>query len=333
MEIMGEVLLGVLEAARGTPLAPTHKLNVATGQLLVPRKTVHNVASVTGTRAEYTTSRTIYEDSQLQPAGTLDLRQAQWWANLYAGAGVITTPGGGVLSRLHTHAPGMTADSQKSACFYSGDPDVQVWRAPYHMLDEYKITFDAAADEAAQFSATTVGQPWEPVADPTVPASVEPWPAYAMNADLWIDSGGDAIGTTHITGRLVKGEARIPRKRSRKRHANGAAAARTFDATGMGVDHAELDLTFEVYDLDQIDLFTDEDATKIRLRLNGDLIEGALYAYWQVDIYGTMQDLAWDTYMDTNRVVTFTIPSTYNADAVAAGWDWRVLIQNDRTAA
>lgn len=327
-ETMHESLLGVLESTRGTAIAtPTHKLNVTDGQLLVPRKTFHNVATVTGTRAEITSSTKTYEDTTLNPSGTLDLRQAPFWANLYTGPGTIATPGGGTLSRTHTHVPGMTTDPALSATFSSGDPDVQVWQAAYHMLTDYTVTFDASSDESVSFSANTVGQPWTEVADPTIPTQTEIVPAYAIDADLWIDTSS-AIGTTAITGRLVSGEWRIVRNRSFKRHARGAGAVRTFDTTGIGLDHAELTLTFELYDLAQTDLFVDETDAKVRLRLNGALIEGVLYNYYQADIYGKFQDLAFDTFMDTNRTVTFTIMSTYNAHARTAGHDWRVVIQN-----
>lgn len=319
--------MGALEVTRGVAIAaPTHKLNITDGMLL-PRKTMHNVATITGTRAEFTTSTKTYEDTALNPSGTLDLRQAPFWANLYTGAGTIATPGGGTLARTHTHVPGMSTDPALSGTFWSGDPNVQVWVADYHMLDDYTITFDASSDEAASFSANTVGRPWSEVADPTIPTQTEMVPAYGIDADLWVDTAS-AIGTTAITGRLVSGEWRIVRARSRKRHARGAGAARTFDTTGIGRDHAELDLTFELYDLAQTDLFVDETDAKVRLRLNGSLIEGSLYNYYQADIYGKFQNLSFDTFMDTNRTVTFTIMSTYNAHARTAGHDWRVVIQN-----
>lgn len=327
-EILQEVLLGVLESTRGTAITtPTHLLNVSDGMMLLPRKTFHNVSTVTGTRAEFAINTKTYEDTALNPSGTLDLRQAPFWANMYAGAGTIATPSGGTLSRTHTHVPGMSTDSAKSATFSSGDPNVQVWQSAYHMLDDYTVTFDASSDEAVSFSANTVGQPWTEISDPVVPTQTEVVPAYGIDTDLWIDTSS-AIGTTAITGRLVSGEWRIVRARSRKRHARGAGAVRTFDATGIGRDHAELDLTFELYDLAQTDLFSDETDVKVRLRLNGSLIEGTLYNYYQVDIYGKLQDLAFDTFMDTNRTVTFTIMSTYNTHARSAGHDWRVVIQN-----
>lgn len=328
-ETLYESLLGALESTRGTAIAaPTHLLNVTDGMMLLPRKTFHNVATVTGTRAEFTTSTKTYEDTALSPSGTLDLRQAPFWANLYAGAGTITTPSGATTTRLHTHTPGMTSDPAKSATFWSGDPNVQVWRAPYHMLDSYTVTFDASSDEAVQFSAETIGQPWEEVSDPTLPTQTDMLPAYGIDANLWIDTSS-AVGTTAITGRLVSGEARIVRSRSRKRHARGAGATRTFDTTGIGRDHAELDLTFELYDLAQTDLFVDETDSKVRLRLNGGLLEGSLYAFWELELYGKLQNLAFDTFMDTNRTVTFTIMSTYNSHARTAGFDWCTRIQNN----
>lgn len=327
-EILYEALLGALEATRGTAIAaPTHLLNVTDGMMLLPRKTFHNVATVTGTRAEFTTNTKTYEDTALNPSGTLDLRQAPFWGNLYAGAATVATPAGGTTARTHTFVPGMSTDPALSATFWSGDPNVQIWVADYHMLDDYTVTFDASSDEAVSFSANTVGRPWSEATDPVIPTQTEMVPAYGIDASLWVDTSS-AIGTTAITGRLVNGEWRIVRSRSRKRHARGAGATRTFDATGIGRDHAELDLTFELYDLAQTDLFVDETDAKVRLRLNGALIEGSLYNYYQADIYGKLQDLAFDTFMDTNRTVTFTIMSTYNAHARSAGHDWQVVVQN-----
>lgn len=328
-EIIHEALMGALESTRGTAIsAPTHLLNVTEGTLL-PRKTFHNVPTITGGRAEFTTSTVIYEDTTVEGSGFLDLRQAPFWMNLAVGPATVTTPSGATAARLHTFNQAMTTDPAKAATFWWGDPAVQVWRAPYHMLDSLAVGFGADSDEAVTLSVTTVGQPWEEVADPTIPTQTEMLLAYGTDATLHIDTGTDAIGTTAITGRLVSGEFRIDRTRSRKRHARGAGAVRTFDATGIGRDHAELDLTFELYDLAQTDLFVDGLDAKVRLRLNGALIEGSIYGYFEVDIYGKFQDLEFDEFMDTNRTVTFTIMSTYNAHARAAGFDYSVKVVNN----
>lgn len=327
-ETLYESLLGAIETVRGTAIAaPTHKINASEG-ILTPRQTFHNVPTLSGTRAAFTTSNKVYEDTAVEASGALDLRQAPFIANLALGAGTITTPSGATTTRLHTHVPGMSSDPAKSATWWHGDPNVQVWRAAYHMLDNWTVTFSADSEEAVAHSFSTVGQPWEAVSDPTLPTETAMLLAYGIDASLHIDTSS-AIGTTAITGRLIGGEARINRVRSFKRHARGAGAVRTFDATGIGRDNAELDLTFELYDTAQTALFVSGAPQKVRLRLNGDLLEGVLYAFWELDIYGNLQDLAFDTYMDTNRTVTFTIRSTNNAYAISAGHDYAVRIQNN----
>lgn len=327
-----EVLWGALESPRGTMNAvPTHIMTLEE-RTLTENQTTHSYTGRTGTRAEYTQHNRTYSDSTMEGSGALDLRQAPFWMSLACAAPTTTTPVGATNARLHSFSPGLSTDAARSCTWLWGDPNARVYRAPYHMLDELTIAFDAESDESVTFDVTTTGQMLEGLTAPTFTAITPPTATSEMlipsiiNADLWMDTGASAIGTTKVDGRLVSGEFRIVRQRSRKRHAMGLGAALTFDRTGFGRDHAELTLTFEFFDAAQYPATLVD--YKTRLHLYGPLIEAGQVAFFGIDIYGPLTDPQWDEYMDTNRTLTVTILSTLNADARTAGADWLVRVKN-----
>lgn len=145
---------------------------------------------------------------------------------------------------------------------------------------------------------------------------------------IWLDSGGDPIGTTSITGRVISAEHVLPVNWSTKYLAAGAGSTGSFSRLGRAKRSLTTRIVMELIDLDQFDLFDNDTSVKLRVRHNGTLIEGSLYYYVEVDTYGPLVMTDWGELEGTNRTIAFEIVSEYDT---TLGADWRIAVQNIRT--
>ena len=247
------------------------------------------------------------------------------------GADVVTPPDG-VLTRLWTFEPTMTADDLDALTLWWGDPNVQVLRSGFCMPDELTISADASGTDGVTLSLSGQGLFPTKTAPVAVPAQLKA-PLLTPGAmELWIDTTS-AIGTTPITGRLVSAEVTIPLGGTRKWLAQGPSGDLGFSKLGRGKRHVELSLTLELPDVTQYDLWVAETVLKTRVRFNGPLIESVgagptdYYHFVEVDIYGPFDALDWGEHEGTNRTIELTTLSEYDD---AAGYDWRVRVQSNR---
>lgn len=249
-------------------------------------------------------------------------------AYLSGGSGAeVTTPAGATLSRLWTFEPTMTADDLDAMTAFWGDPNVQEFRAGFCMIDELGISADASGTDGVTVSISGQGLFPSKTAPGAVPSFLAGPLMLPSNMQLWIDTA--TIGTTPVTGRVVSAEVTIPSGITRKWLAAGPASTLDFANIGRGKRHAELKVVFEVPDMTQYDQWVAETSLKVRLRINGPLIEAGFYHYVEVDIYGPFDSLDWGEHEGTNRTVELTILSEYNE---TAGYDYCVRVQSDRDA-
>lgn len=325
-EITFEYLLGVLEAVKGTPISvPTHYLNMA--GTITPRHERYRPDESRGTLAEYNRSLIVRKWSEWEGEGPADVYTLPFFLeSLVKGAGVITTPGGGTNSRLHTYAPTMTSDDLLSATLYWGDPNVQVFQAAYCMVDEITLSADASSTDGVTMSAKGQGRFPAKTAPDSVPSMLDAPLLAPADMQVWIDST-NPIATTEIADRVVSAEFTIPSGVSYKWYATGPTGTRDFVKHGRKKRHAELKLVLELADMTQYDLWTADTDLKVRLRFNGPIIEGALRHYIQLDIYGPFDAPDWGELEGSNRTIALNILSEYNT---AAGYDFAVVVQNDR---
>ena len=325
-ELAFEYLVGVLEAIKGLAVdTPTHYLNLA--GTITPAQDRYRPSESRGMLAEYYRSAVVRQWSDWSGDGPADTYTLPFFLEqLIKGAGVITTPGGGATTRLHTYAPTMNADDLQSATLYWGDPNVQVFQSAYCMCDEITIAADASSSDGVTMSAKGMG--WFPVktAPDSVPAMLDAPLLAPSDMQLWIDTTL-AIGTTEITDRLISEEFTIPSGIKRKWLASGPTGGQNFQAYGRAPRHAEAKAVFELSDMTQYDLWAAATSLKMRLRFNGPIIEGVLRHYINLDIYGPFDALDWGDLEGSNRTIGLSILSEYNA---AAGYDFAVAVQNDR---
>lgn len=189
-------------------------------------------------------------------------------------------------------------------------------------------TFDLQGINGTAYTPYTSGGTIRKVA-PVVPAQLTAPLITGGDMSIWLDSGGDAIGTTSITGRVISAEHVLPVNWSTKYLAAGAGSTGSFSRLGRGKRSLTTRIVMELIDLDQYDLFDNDTSVKLRVRHNGTLIEGSLYNYVEVDTYGPLVMTDWGELEGTNRTIAFEIVSEYDS---TLGADWRIAVQNGRTA-
>lgn len=243
----------------------------------------------------------------------------------------IATPSNGVLTRLWTFAPTMTEDDLDSMTLFWGDPNVQAFRSTFCMLDELKVIADTAGTDGVVMSISGMGQFPSKNAPAVVPAMLKAPLLLPGAMQLWVDTSS-AIGSTEVTGRVVKAEVTIPLGGSRKWVAAGPTSTLGFNSVGRNKRHIQIALTLELPDTTQYDLWVAQTSLKLRLRFNGPLIESVTpdyYYYFEVDAYGPLEELGWGEHEGTNRTAELTLISEYDA---VAGYDWAVKVQTTREA-
>lgn len=248
--------------------------------------------------------------------------------HLAGGTGAdVTTPGGATLSRLWTFAPTMTADDLDAMTLWFGDPNIQVFRAGFAMPDEMVITADASGDDGVTLSLNGMSLFPEKVADPVVPDMLDAPLLMPGKMQVWIDAA--TIGTTPLAGRVVGATITIPSGITRKWLAAGPTSDLSFSAIGRDLRQATLALKLELPDMTEYDEFVAGTVLKIRVRVNGGLIEAGFYFYLDFDIYGPLDSIDWGENAGSNRTLEATILSEYDE---TAGYDWCVRLQTDREA-
>lgn len=328
-EIVFERMSGALEvlATHGTAIAAPTKTFNATG-MVTPARTRSRRSRSDGTLAEWYASIGTRDEGTWTLEGDLDVNTLPFLLEMAVkGAGVITTPGGGTLSRLHTYIPNMTVDDILSATLFWGDPGWgtgKVFQAPYCMVDELTISSDANSTDSSTMSASGTCQFPAKLTAPAIPALTAGGLIVGGWLQLWMDTSS-AIGTTAITGRVISAEHTLTNNIAYKHLATGPGGSLSFVRHGRGKRHLETTVVFELADEVQYDLFVAGTTTKTRVRHNGPLIEGALYSYVEVDTYGPLDALEWQDLEGTNRAVAFTIQSEYDA---TLGADFRIAVQN-----
>ena len=109
----------------------------------------------------------------------------------------------------------------------------------------------------------------------------------------------------------------------------GPAGSKTYSRVGRNKRAITTPVTLELTDLEQYQLFVDGTVCKLRVRHNGDLIEGSLYHHVTVDTYGPLNFTDWGELEGTNRTISLEVMSQYDA---TLGADFAVMVQNDRTS-
>jgi hypothetical protein len=333
-ELAFERLLFALETTRGTAItSPTHIINI--GGKLTPKQTKYKPPDARGTLVKTYRSKTVRKWAELEADGAADPNIVPLFLNMVVdNLASPSTPGGATLSRLWEFIPNISADDLKTSTYWFADPVAAAveLRAPFGTIDELTFSNDASGEEVAKVSIKGKSNyPTEGIAV-AAPASIAGDLLPGQFMQIWMDTSS-AIGTTAVTGRLVKAEHTIRAGiETYKYLAAGPASSLTYQGIGRGKRDMTTKITLEVPDDTQYALWDAGTTVKCRVRHNGELIETTAgpvnwYNYIEFDTYGPLEDLEWAE-NGANRVVSFTINSQYDS---TLGADFRVAVQNART--
>ena len=330
-ELAFEYLAVALETVRGTAIsAPTHYLPI--DGMMTPTPEFFMPTESRGTLEEFYRTKKIRDGQDWSGEGGADPNYAPLVFNMAVKAVTSpTTPSGATLSRLWTFVPTQTADDIKTATVWWGDPNAQIYRSAYSYINDFSLTWDASGSDGVMWSMGGSGQAKTKVSAPALPAQTIGSLLVPGNAQVWLDTGS-AIGTTALTDRVVSGSFSFGKNVGQKRFAAGPAGGLNFSRIGRGKFHAESTVKFEMADTAQYDIFAAGTSVKLRVRLNGDLIETTAgpvdwYQYIEYDIYGVLQSPSWGDTAGTNRTLELTIMSQYDS---TLGASWALRTQNTK---
>jgi hypothetical protein len=319
-EVALEFLALALEATRFTAVTPpTHILNL--DGVMTPRITRRRGSETRGVLTEFYRSKHVYKFGEWEGSGALDTNIMPVLLNMAVAANATPT---GTGPYVWTFSPANT-DTVKLGTLYWGDPNEQIFQGAGSTLEELTISANADSEDVVMLDASGSTTFPAKVSAPTWPSQVQAVELVPQDMQLWIDTA--TIGTTAITGRLISVEISLTNNISLKRRANGPASALTYNGIGRGRRHLEMNLVMEFEDQTQYDQWVAGTTLKTRVRMNGPLISGSDYHYFQTDIYGPFDGFDWEIVADTNRTVSLTIISEYDA---TTGYDWQMVVQNSR---
>lgn len=326
-EIPFESLQGAHETTRGTAIAaPTHLIHWP--GTITPEQTVQAITESRGTLFGNYRNKVTRRGGSWQASGDADVNLLPWLLNMVvAPVTSPSTPGGATNARLWTFTRSGTADNIKASTIWFGDPNIQNWSADYAMVDSFTFSATAADEGVAQGSISgRCGFPAK-VSAPTQPAAIAGDTLAGQAMQLWIDTA--TIGSTAVTGRFISAEITIPTGVTYKHLASGPTTSLDYAATGRDKTRATAKIVLELPDMTQYDLWAAATSVKMRIRFNGALIESTFYNYFEFDIYGPLQGLAWGSNQASNRTIELMVMSDYDA---TAGADYIVKVQNARAS-
>lgn len=333
-ELAFEYLAAALESTRGTAItAPTHYLPLM--GTVTPSRTKFRPEEARGTKFSQYRAKTTRATSTWTAEGGADPNYLPLLLNMVVkGVTTPTTPSTAVLSRLWTFTPTAASDDIKSATMWFGDPNVQIFRSAYGMAQTLTIESDAGSEDGVTMSIEGIGAFPTTVSAPTLPAQSIGSLLTPGSMQLWIDTAS-AIGTTAITGRFISTSIEIPTGVTPKYYANGPTGGLGFTKTGVGKIAAKADITVELNDVSvaaEYAQYAADTTIKMRIRLNGDLIETIsstdFYNYIELDIYGQLSDFSWEEVEGVNRAMKFSLESIYDSTLAAP---FSVKVQNAKT--
>lgn len=335
-ELALEVLALALESTRGTAVTPPTHLMPFSG-MIKPNREKYRPNESRGTLEEFYRSKTVRANANWSGSGALDPNYAPILFNLIAkGVTSPSTPTNGVLTRLWSFVPTITADDLKSATLYGGDPNVQIFQSAFAMADTLTISADASGTDGATWGMDGMALFPTRVAAPTLPAQAVGSILAPGAMQMWIDTSS-AIGTTEVTGRFLKTDWSIPTGNTYKYYAAGPTSTLGYTKAGRTKRHATATVVVELNDTSigvgkEYRTFEADTVAKVRIRLNGSLIESVTpdyYEYVQLDVYGPLAAFDWGDAFGSNRTMQFTIESEYNS---TLGASFALYVQNQLTA-
>lgn len=309
-----------LETTRGTAVAATRKLYV-TGRNQSYDRTLAARSSATGTyqgRRAASYSRAM---GGLQLTDVLTFESAPWWFMLCmsktpAAVGDSGTP---TEAQARTYKPDMASDTLASATIEGIDKQTSYdWAQA--MVNQWNIRWDSDSTSDPDYLIETTLLTLAPVPAAQT-GSIGDRTEEAIpcrGTKVYIDDGGDAIGTTQRTGMAISGSISGNNNLSFPGYSeNETGPAPGVVIRGEATVDAQLVLSFQNDD-DFADFRSDIPVfKKIRLERSGTTIHTTVKKRIRFDIYGYWSAIAWGD-RNGERTVTLSLMGFVDATAASA---------------
>ena len=168
---------------------------------------------------------------------------------------------------------------------------------------------------------------------PSAPSDVVGGLFVPADMQLWLDDTSTSHGTTEVTATILKAELTIPTGQQEKIYPSGPGGGRTVNGHGVGEASPSLAWTLRFDNTNQYRLFKEGVKRRIRVRLNGEVIETVsgtvFYDYVQWDMTGYLETPSWEDFATTNRAIGFTTVGEYDS---GLGSDLKLYVQNNRAS-
>lgn len=237
----------------------------------------------------------------------------------------------GTNAKLWRFSRTVTSDNLKAATFFWGDPNLQVFRGAYGMIDEVGISGDASGEDSVKVSLKGMSR-YPTAQSPTAPAASYGSMVMPVATQVWID-GSEGYGVTPVTGRVISFEHTIPTGVTYKYVATGPAGALTYDHSARKRTHPVTKLVMELADLTQFNQYDLDTLVRFRIRHNGSLIETVSsvdhYNMIQIEGYAPFDALDWGSFEESNRTISLTLEHEYDA---VLGTDMVLWTENTRAS-
>ena len=328
-----EKLAIALEAARGTAeAAPTHILPLS--GVMTPREERYKPeersrGTLAGRYRSVQTRRWVEWDGD----GGMDPNILPLLLRMALENGVTPTQpdaANAPNTYLWTFTRVMSQNVLETGTLWWGDPNLQTFQSAFGFVQELSLVSDATGTDGSTMSASGLGARETKVAAPAYPALDIGSLIVPGDLQVWLDTGADPIGTTEVTGRVLRAEHTIPTGLMEKFRPQGPGGNRTYDKLGVQEVVPETTVMFEFDQTGEYDHFDQGTAVKLRVRHNGAFIEDDgvgtdYYEYVEIDAYGKLEAPEWGEYADTNRTLTLTLEHEYSS---VLGSDIEIKVEN-----
>jgi len=235
-----------------------------------------------------TANKIIHFDGGAALTGPLNYSEIVYLLNTLV-LGVITTPGGGTLSRKHKFSPTATGtDAFKTLTVQEGDSTAAIQMA-YGLLVDFGLTVN---DAGADVTGTLIGYAPTNVTLTATPTTIAQLPIGPREIDIYIDPTFGAIGTTKVSDALSF-QFSIGNKQVKKRVLN--TTYQSFKDTVEGVPTLQAGFVTE-HNLQSRNIYAGVTAASnpvqyVRLKATGPIIEGAIPYSFQLDVAAQVIDM------------------------------------------
>lgn len=324
-----EYLAGALEDTKGTAeSAPTFYSNLF--GTVTPRRAYYEPNESSGVLAQMMRSKITRHWGEFNAEGPLDVNVLIEFLSMAVKGGVSgSQPGTAADTYEWLFTPSMTSDDIEAATLFFGDPNMSnILRGAYGLISQLRIASDATGTDGATMSIQGVTANPTKQSAPSMPTRDTGELVAGINLSMFLDTSS-AIGTTEVTGRVLKAEHTLSTGIEPDWVAVGPDGSITY--TGHQRGKAQLVTTFELDfdDYTQFDLVTDT-PVKLRIVHNGPFIETDssidYYHGVRVDTYGLLRFTGWGDKGGITRTAQFEVRSQYDA---TLGADYSIQVTNE----